>query len=131
MGKNTMMKRCIRLYCERTKDDAWAALLPLLVGNVGVVFTQRDLNDVRAEIEKYKIGAPARVGGIAPCDVTVPAGPTSKLSSLFSLFKLKVKYFVLVSILFHFEKSFCFDFTGLQPLHPACYLWHYAHCVYC
>lgn len=82
MGKNTMMKRCIRLYCERTKDDAWAALLPHLVGNVGVVFSKRDLGEIRDEIEKHKVGAPARVGGIAPNDVTVPAGPTCKSASL-------------------------------------------------
>lgn len=82
-----MMKRCIRLYCERTKDDAWAALLPLLVGNVGVVFTSRDLNDVRSEVEKHKVGAPARVGAIAPNDVTVPAGPTSMDPSQTSFFQ--------------------------------------------
>ena len=46
MGKNTLMKRCIRLYCERTGSDQWATLLDALVGNVGVVFTKGDLNEV-------------------------------------------------------------------------------------
>lgn len=87
MGKNTMMKRCIRLYCERTKDDSWAALLNHLVGNVGVVFSKRDLNEIRDEIEKHKVGAPARVGAIAPNDVTVPAGPTSMDPSQTSFFQ--------------------------------------------
>ena len=40
MGKNTMMKRCIRLYCERTGDDKWAPMLDALVGNVGMIFTK-------------------------------------------------------------------------------------------
>ena len=46
MGKNTLMKRCIRLYCERTGSDTWAALLEALVGNVGIVFTKGDLGEV-------------------------------------------------------------------------------------
>lgn len=36
MGKNTMMKRSIRLYCEEKGDDRWAPLLDELVGNVGL-----------------------------------------------------------------------------------------------
>mmetsp|Transcript_11374 Transcript_11374/g.34184 ORF Transcript_11374/g.34184 Transcript_11374/m.34184 type:complete len:316 (+) Transcript_11374:120-1067(+) len=76
MGKNTMMKRSIRIYVEETGDDGWANILPHLVGNVGVVFTKGDLNETRELIESYKVGAPARVGLVAPVDVTVPAGNT-------------------------------------------------------
>ena len=47
MGKNTMMKRSIRLYCEKTGDDKWPALLDQLVGNVGLIFTKADLAEVR------------------------------------------------------------------------------------
>ena len=47
MGKNTMMKRSIRLYCERTGDEKWTSLLDVLLGNVGLVFTKADLPDVR------------------------------------------------------------------------------------
>lgn len=42
MGKNTLMKRCIRLYCENKKDDSWGALLEDLVGNIGVLFVRDD-----------------------------------------------------------------------------------------
>jgi Ribosomal protein L10 len=42
MGKNTLMKRCIRLYCENKKDDSWGAMLDDLVGNVGVLFVRDD-----------------------------------------------------------------------------------------
>ena len=39
MGKNTMMKRCIKVYVEEKKDDKWNVLLDYLVGNVGIIFT--------------------------------------------------------------------------------------------
>ncbi|KAK9812360.1 hypothetical protein WJX73_005246 [Symbiochloris irregularis] len=76
MGKNTMMKRSIRLYIERTGNDKWSPLLEALVGNVGLIFTKGDLTEVRDEINRYKVGAPARVGLVAPNDVFVPAGGT-------------------------------------------------------
>ncbi len=46
MGKNTMMKRSIRLYCERTGDESWLGLTEILVGNVGLIFTKGDLAEV-------------------------------------------------------------------------------------
>ena len=55
MGKNTMMKRCIRNFIERTGDDQWTPLLDALVGNVGLIFTKGDLPTVRDEIMKYKV----------------------------------------------------------------------------
>eukprot|EP00884_Botryococcus_braunii_P003330 jgi/Botrbrau1/12999/Bobra.384_1s0023.1 len=87
MGKNTLMKRCIRLYCERTSDEKWPPLLEELVGNVGLVFTKGDLSHVRDEIAKFKVGAPARVGLVAPNDVTVPAGNTGLDPSQTSFFQ--------------------------------------------
>jgi large subunit ribosomal protein LP0 len=87
MGKNTLMKRCIRLYCERTGSDQWASLLDALVGNVGLVFTKGDLGEIRDEIEKYKVGAPARVGLVAPNSVDVPAGNTGLDPSQTSFFQ--------------------------------------------
>eukprot|EP00873_Tetraselmis_striata_P018106 jgi/Tetstr1/438370/TSEL_026936.t1 len=76
MGKNTLMKRCFRLYMERTGDDKFASLLPLLVGNVGLVFTNGDLIETRDKIGEFKKGAPARVGLLAPLSVNIPAGST-------------------------------------------------------
>lgn len=46
MGKNTMMKRSIRLFCERTGNEEWPGLVDSLVGNVGLIFTKGDLNEV-------------------------------------------------------------------------------------
>lgn len=88
MGKNTMIRRCIRLYCERTGNDQWLVLLDHLLGNVGLVFTKGDLSDVRSTIAEFKVGAPARVGLVAPNDVIVPAGNTGMDPSQTSFFQV-------------------------------------------
>eukprot|EP00803_Ostreobium_quekettii_P011626 evm.model.scf_2551.3 EVM.evm.TU.scf_2551.3 scf_2551:6255-10419(-) len=87
MGKNTMMKRSIRLYCERSGNKSWEAVLDHLQGNVGLLFTKSDLNEIKAELKKFVVGAPARVGAIAPCDVFVPPGGTGMDPSQTSFFQ--------------------------------------------
>jgi large subunit ribosomal protein LP0 len=82
-----MMKRSIRLYCEETGNDQWAPILDQLVGNVGLVFTKGDLSQIKEEISKYKVGAPARVGLLAPNDVFIPAGGTGMDPSQTSFFQ--------------------------------------------
>ena len=47
MGKNTMMRKCIRDYCERIGDDSWMTMAEKLIGNVGIVFTSGELGAVR------------------------------------------------------------------------------------
>eukprot|EP00887_Chlorella_sp_A99_P001974 scaffold18.g1974.t1 len=88
MGKNTMIRRCLRLYAERTGNDQWLQLLDHMVGNVGLIFTKGDLSEVREIINNYKVGAPARVGLVAPNDVTVPAGNTGMDPSQTSFFQV-------------------------------------------
>ncbi|CAN6471344.1 unnamed protein product [Victoria cruziana] len=88
MGKNTMMKRTIRLHSEKTGNKAFLNLIPLLVGNVGLIFTKGDLKEVREEVSKYKVGAPARVGLVAPIDVIVPPGNTGLDPSQTSFFQV-------------------------------------------
>jgi len=87
MGKNTMMRKCIRDYCTAKGDKTWMALAEQLVGNVGVVFTSGDLNDVRNKIGEFVVPAPARVNAISQCDVTVPAGPTGMEPSQTNFFQ--------------------------------------------
>lgn len=48
------MRRCIRLYVERTGEEKWNSLSEKLVGNVGIIFTT-----VRA---------------LLPCIAAVPVG---------------------------------------------------------
>jgi hypothetical protein len=159
MGKNTMMRRSIRLYCERTGNDQWLCLLDHMIGNVGIIFTKGDLNEVRLAcgwmvavgslaccaqggsggwaqcrgrdagpcsschsvahlrctaflttlllplphphppsacalqvrkvISEFKVGAPARVGLVAPNDVTIPGGNTGMDPSQTSFFQVR------------------------------------------
>ncbi|KAJ7964152.1 60S acidic ribosomal protein P0 [Quillaja saponaria] len=88
MGKNTMMKRSIKVYAEKTGNKTVLNLIPLLVGNVGLIFTKGDLKEVREEVAKYKVGAPARVGLVAPIDVVVPPGNTGLDPSQTSFFQV-------------------------------------------
>lgn len=45
-------------------------------GNVGFIFTNGDLKDIREKILSNKVRAPARAGAVAPADIYVPAGNT-------------------------------------------------------
>jgi len=74
MGKKTMVRRAI--HDNLDKHPEIEHLLPHLHGNVGFVFTKGDLAEVRNLITSLKVGAPAKVGVVAPNDVIVPAGPT-------------------------------------------------------
>lgn len=74
MGKNTMMRKAIRL--NLSKNSKLEAVLPHLKGNVGFVFTNSSLPEVKDLILAERVMAPAKVGVIAPCDVIVPKGPT-------------------------------------------------------
>merc|ERR1739848_8387 len=67
MGKNTMVRRVIR-----TEFEQFAPLLPSLEGNVGLLFSDSDLSELRDTVLSHKVGAPA----IAPCSVTIPACDT-------------------------------------------------------
>jgi large subunit ribosomal protein LP0 len=75
MGKNTMMRKAIRNNLER--NPKWAAILPAIVGNVGLVFTEGDLSEIRDVLTSLKVPAVAKVGIVAPQDVIVPKGQTT------------------------------------------------------
>jgi len=74
MGKNTMIRKVLRELAET--NPVFDAILPLVRGNIGFVFTKGDLNYVRSKLLEYRVGAPAKAGIIAPNDVVVPKGPT-------------------------------------------------------
>jgi len=76
MGKNTMMRKCIREFMEENPDSPIGQLEDCCRGNVGFVFTNGDLGDIRAVLESNVRPAPAKVGSVAPIDVIVPKGPT-------------------------------------------------------
>jgi len=74
MGKNTMMRKAIRNILEG--NPKLEKLLGQIYGNIGFIFTDSDLVEVRKIINDNRVGAPAKAGAIAPVDVVVPAGPT-------------------------------------------------------
>jgi large subunit ribosomal protein LP0 len=74
MGKNTMVRRALKTFIPDSPE--YERLLPFVKGNVGFVFTNNDLKDIRDKILANKVAAPARAGALAPVDVWVPAGNT-------------------------------------------------------
>jgi len=74
MGKNTMVRRAIKGFI--TEFPEYERLLPHVRGNVGFIFTNNDLKEIREKILSNRVAAPARAGAVAPLDVYVPAGNT-------------------------------------------------------
>ncbi|CAO3679132.1 unnamed protein product [Rhizopus stolonifer] len=74
MGKNTMVRRCLKgLISERPELEK---LLNFVRGNIGFVFTNCDLKEIRAKVISNRVAAPARANAVAPAEVVVPAGNT-------------------------------------------------------
>lgn len=71
MGKNTMVRRAIRGLIADFPD--YEKLLPFVKGNVGFVFTNDSLSDIKEVIVANKVAAPARPGAVAPEDIWVRA----------------------------------------------------------
>lgn len=76
MGKNTMMRKIIREFGEENPGAPIVALGDICRGNIGFVFTNGDLGEIRDILESNVRPAPARVGSLAPTPVVVPKGPT-------------------------------------------------------
>lgn len=71
MGKNTMVRRAIRDFVSDLPD--FEKILPFIKGNVGFIFTNDSLKDIKEVIVSNKVAAPARAGAIAPEDIWVRA----------------------------------------------------------
>jgi len=85
MGKNTMIRKAIRDHLEKT--PSLEGLLPHVKGNIGLVFTNGDLSDVRTKLTELKVQAAAKAGSLAPIDVVVPAGNTNMEPTKTSFFQ--------------------------------------------
>jgi len=75
MGKNTQIRRVMRKVASDGYEDLYK-LVPLIKGNVGLIFTNSDLKEIRDQVGEFKVPASAKAGTFAPSDVWVPAGPT-------------------------------------------------------
>jgi large subunit ribosomal protein LP0 len=84
-GKNTMIRRAIRGFLNEFPE--YERLLPYIKGNIGFVFTNKDLKEIREKITANRVAAPARAGAIAPLDVFIPASNTGLDPSKTSFFQ--------------------------------------------
>jgi large subunit ribosomal protein LP0 len=76
MGKNTLVRKILRDMIEGEKMTKLEALLPLVSGNMGFVFTNGSLPEIRKLILENKVPAAAKSGTFAQKDVFLPPGPT-------------------------------------------------------
>jgi len=76
MGKNTLIRKILRDLIDGEKMTKLEALLPIVVGNMGFVFTNHNLAEIRTTILTNKVPAAAKSGTSAPADVYLPPGPT-------------------------------------------------------
>jgi large subunit ribosomal protein LP0 len=74
MGKNTMIRKVLRT--KIADNPALEKLLPFVKGNIGFVFTNADLRQVRDKLLSQRVEAPAKAGALAPIDVYVDAQNT-------------------------------------------------------
>jgi len=74
MGKNTMVRRALKIMLS--ENPQFEKLMPHVKGNVGFVFTNGDLKEIRDKIVSNRVAAPAKAGALAPDDVWIPGGNT-------------------------------------------------------
>jgi len=85
MGKNTLIRKIVRE--QAVANPKLEGLLNFVYGNMGFVFTNGNLNEIRKYIVENKVPASARAGAAAPIDVMVPPGPTGLDPSQTSFFQ--------------------------------------------
>jgi len=74
MGKNTVIRKILRR--EQKTNPGLTSLLEKIRGNIGFIFTNGDLIELRDKVLEKQDPAPAKTGQIAPCDVFISPGPT-------------------------------------------------------
>lgn len=94
MGKKTLQAKIVANRAEADGASANDQLfntkceqLSLLTGNTGLLFTNCEIAEISAILDRYRVQAPARVGAVAPCDVIIPAGNTGMEPTATSFFQ--------------------------------------------
>jgi len=76
MGKNTMIRTCLRNHHEVNPSLGLDNLLTAVNGNIGFIFCHGDMDEIRKVCTENKVDAAAKAGVLAPVDVELPMGPT-------------------------------------------------------
>jgi len=78
MGKNTMIRTCLRMNKDEFPDLNLDKLVEVVRGNIGFIFVHdpKDISKVREVLDSHIKPASAKAGVVAPCSVTIPSGPT-------------------------------------------------------
>ena len=94
MGKKTLQAKIVDNRAARdgaSENDKTfqekCESLALLTQNTALLFTNCEIAEISAILDKYRVQAPARIGAIAPCDVIVPAGNTGMEPTMTSFFQ--------------------------------------------
>lgn len=94
MGKKTLQAKIVDNRAARdgaSENDknfqSKCESLSLLTQNTALLFTNCEIAEISAILDKYRVQAPARIGAIAPCDVIVPAGNTGMEPTMTSFFQ--------------------------------------------
>lgn len=136
MGKNTLMKSSLvhkmkepeqgdEDYEERKdtykKCDELDAIVKLLKGNTGIIFTNGDPSEVKKILDEQSREAPAKVGAIAPIEVWIRAGSTGldpKQTSFFQQLNIQTKI-VKTQIEIVADKKIISAGTKIEATHAA------------
>jgi len=77
MGKNTMIRKALQMGAEAHPDAGLDVLRASMKGNLGFIFaTNCELDDIRAVLDQFVLGAAAKAGQNSMVDLSIPAGPT-------------------------------------------------------
>lgn len=74
VSKNTMIKKALGEIID--ENPKWKAILPLICGNIGLVFTNDELKPIKDIMIANKKASGAKVGLVAQSDIYIPAGNT-------------------------------------------------------
>lgn len=136
MGKNTQMKATLthKMAEPQAEDedyevrkDSWKkcdeldAIVKLLKGNTGIIFTNGDPADVKKVLDDEAREAPAKVGAIAPIEVWIKAGSTGldpKQTSFFQQLNIQTKI-VKTQIEIVADKKIISAGTKIEATHAA------------
>ena len=102
IGKNTVIKKALyyRIHALEESNPYYDDLVRfgkegipsldklyhLIKGKVGLIFSDIPTYELKPMIEENRIATAAKVGVVAPCDVSIPAGPTGLDPSQISFF---------------------------------------------